>query len=49
MMGLISAAELQVERAPGVAEILPLYENDGFVFSDLMVRQAAIRYGEHNL
>jgi predicted nucleic-acid-binding protein len=49
VMGLVSAAELQVETAQDVAEILPLYRNEGFGFSDLMIRQAAIRNGEHDL
>ena len=48
-MGLVSAAELQVETAQDVAEILPLYRNEGFGFSDLMIRQAAIRNGGHDL
>ena len=49
VMGLISAAELHVETAQDVAEILPLYQNEGFGFSDLMIRQAAIRNGGHDL
>jgi len=49
VMGLVSAAELQVETAQDVAEILPLYRNEGFGFSDLMIRQAAIRNGGHDL
>ena len=48
-MGLVSAAELQVETAQDVAEILPLYRNEGFGFSDLMICQAAIRNGGHDL
>jgi predicted nucleic-acid-binding protein len=40
-VGLVSAAELQVETAQDVAEILSLYQNEGFGFSDLMIRQAA--------
>ena len=49
VMGLVSAAELKVETAQDVAEILPLYRNEGFGFSDLMIRQAAIRNGGHDL
>jgi predicted nucleic-acid-binding protein len=49
VMGLVSATELQVETAQDVAEILPLYQNDGFGFLDLMIRQAAIRSGGHDL
>ena len=45
VMGLISAAELHVETAQDVAEILPLYQNEGFGFSDLIIRQAAIKNG----
>ena len=49
VMGLVYAGELQVETAQDVAEILPLYRNEGFRFSDLMIRQAAIRNGGHDL
>ena len=49
VMGLVSAAELQVEAAEDVAEILPLYQKEGFGFSDLMIRQAAIRIGGRDL
>ena len=41
VMGLVSAVEVQVETARDVAEILPLYRNEGFGFSNLMIRQAA--------
>ena len=37
---LVSAAELYVETAQDIGEILSLYRNDGFGFSDLMIRQA---------
>ena len=49
VMGLVSAAELQVEIAQDVADILPPYQNEGFGFFDLMIRQAAIRNGVHEL
>ena len=49
IMGLVSAVELKVETAQDVAEILPLYRNEGFGFSELMIRQAAIRNGGHDL
>ena len=49
VMGLVSVAELQVEAVEDVAEILPLYQNGGFRFLDLMIRQAAIRSGGHVL
>jgi predicted nucleic-acid-binding protein len=49
VMGLISATELHVETAQDVAEILPLYQNEGFGFSDLMIRQAAIKNGGRDL
>lgn len=44
-MGLISVAELKVGTVQDVDEILSLYQNEGFGFSDLMFRQAAIRSG----
>ena len=46
---LVSAAELHVETVQDVAEILLLYQYDGFGFSDMMIRQAAIRSGWHDL
>ena len=49
VMGLIPAAELHVETAQDVAEILPLYQNEGFGFSNLMIRQAAIKNGGRDL
>ena len=49
VMGLVSVVELQVEAVEDVAEILPLYQNGGFRFLDLMIRQAAIRSGGHDL
>ena len=49
MVGLISAAELHVETAQDVAEILPLCQNEGFGFFDLMIRQAAIKNGRRDL
>ena len=49
VMGLISAAELHVETAQDVAEILPLYQNEGFGFSNLIIRQAAIKNGGRDL
>jgi len=49
VMGLVSAAGLQVEAPQYVAEILPLYQNKGFGFSDLMIRQATIRIGGYDL
>jgi predicted nucleic-acid-binding protein len=49
VMGLISAAKLNVETAQDVAEILPLYQNEGFGFSNLMIRQAAIKNGGRDL
>lgn len=49
VMGLFSAAELQVEATEDAAEILPLYQNEGFGFFDLMIRQAAIRSGGRDL
>ena len=48
-MGLVSVDKLQVEAAQDVAEVLPLSQNDDFGFSDLMIRQAAIRNGRHYL
>ena len=49
VMGFMSAAKLQVETAKDVAEILTLYRNENFGFSDLMIRQGAIRNGGHDL
>ena len=43
VMRLVSAAELQVETAQDVAEILPLYQNEGFEFSELVIRSVAIK------
>jgi hypothetical protein len=40
-MGLVSVAELHVEAAHDVAEILLLHQNEGFAFSDLMISRAA--------
>jgi hypothetical protein len=48
-MGLVFAAKLQVDTAQDVATILPLYQNEGFGVSNLMIRQAAIRNGGHDL
>ena len=38
-----------METAQDVAEILTLYQNEGFGLSDLLIRQAAIRSGDHDL
>jgi len=43
--GLLSASELVIEASGDVGAILQLYENKGFGFSDLMIRQAASRSG----
>ena len=43
--GLLSAAELVIEAADDVGAVLQLYEDKGFGFSDLMIRQAALRSG----
>jgi len=49
VVGLVSAAELHVETTQDVAKILPLSQNEGFGFSGLMIRQAAIRNGGNDL
>ena len=46
---MVSITDLQLEIAQYVAEILPLYQNEGFGFSDFMICQAAIRNGGHDL
>lgn len=43
--GLLSASELVIEASGDVGAVLQLYENQGFGFSDLMIRQAAWRSG----
>ena len=43
--GVLSASELVIEASGDVGAILQLYENKGFGFSDLMIRQAASRSG----
>ena len=43
--GLLSTSELVIEAADDVGAILHLYEEKGFGFSDLMIRQAASRAG----
>jgi len=47
--GLLSAAELVIEAADDVGAVLQLYEDKGFGFSDLMIRQAALRSGADTL
>ncbi|WP_281990706.1 PIN domain-containing protein [Sulfitobacter geojensis] len=47
--GLLSASELVIEEADAIGSILQLYETKGFGFSDLMIRQAARRWGSHYL
>lgn len=47
--GLLSATELVIEAAEDVGCILQLYENEGFGFSDLMIRQAAVQSGAKTL
>ena len=48
-MGLISVAELKVGTVQDVDEILSLYQNEGFGFSDLLICQAVIRSGRYDL
>ena len=43
--GLLSAAELVIEAVDDVGAVLHLYEDKGFGFSDLMIRQAALKSG----
>ena len=47
--GLLSAPELQIEQADWLGPILQLYEDKGFGFSDLMIRQASNRSGAGKL
>jgi hypothetical protein len=49
VMGLVFAAELHVEIAQVVAKIFPIDQNEGFEFSDLMIRKPGIRNGGHDL
>lgn len=48
-MGLISVAEIQVETAQDVTDVLPLHLTEGFRVYDLMIRQTVIRGDGHNL
>ncbi len=43
--GLLSSSELVIETSGDVGAILQLYESKGFGFSDLLIRQAALRSG----
>lgn len=45
LSAMVQAPELDVESAQDVLSIIPLYQHDGFDFSDLMIRQASIRAG----
>ena len=49
LAGLLAAPELVIEAADYVADAPHLYENKGYGFSDLMIRQAAKRSGSHRL
>ena len=49
LAGLLAATELVIEEADSVADVLHLYENKGYGFSDLMIRQAARRSKSHKL
>ena len=41
LIALISSTEFLVEASDDIASIIPLYQNEGFGFADLMIRQAA--------
>ena len=41
LIALISSTEFFVEASDDIASILPLYQNEGFGFADLMIRQVA--------
>tara|TARA_B100000780_G_scaffold56089_1_gene35382 strand:+ start:471 stop:830 length:360 start_codon:yes stop_codon:yes gene_type:complete len=45
LLSLVSASDLVVETADDVAAIVILYQNEGFGFSDHMLRQAALHSG----
>ena len=47
--GLLSATELVIEAADDVGAVLQLYEDKGFGFSDLMIRQSSLRSGASTL
>lgn len=46
---LFSAAEVVIEVSEDLGGILRLYEDEGFGFADLMIRQAAFRSGADTL
>jgi predicted nucleic-acid-binding protein len=41
LIALISSTEFLVEASDDIASIIPLYQNEGFGFANLMIRQAA--------
>ena len=41
LITLISSTEFLVESSDDIASIIPLYQNEGFSFADLMIRQSA--------
>ena len=41
LIALISSTEFLVEASDDIASILPLYQNEGIGFADLMIRQVA--------
>jgi predicted nucleic-acid-binding protein len=49
LIALISSTEFLVEASDDIASIIPLYQNEGFGFADLMIREAALRSAAHVL
>ena len=46
---MFSAAKLQMEKAQDIADILPMYHNEGFENSNLIIHQVTIRSGGQDL
>ena len=49
LIALISATEFLVEASEDIASIIPLYQDEGFGFADLMICQAAPLSGAKGL
>jgi predicted nucleic-acid-binding protein len=49
LIALISATEFLVEASEDIASIIPLYQDEGFGFADLMICQAAHLSGAKGL
>ena len=49
LIALISATEFLVEASEDIASVIPLYQDEGFGFADLMICQAAHLSGAKGL